>query len=579
MSELVVDLRSRADVALDAVTVGRDDDGRIGSAQRAWLREIWMPYAARAGNSAKRTVAFQTRLPLEVVLVERHELTLDEKLFGEVIQVHATFGWDGVAALADTPTPITAFTREMLFATIARVDDLVGNTLLELQREATALARVEIEERGAFIDKALTSFRRNTGYGGMDLDLAVERKDELFRLFRECVRVKRRFDAAEAQIKERDRKDGGDVAHRAAVRKREHYRALLVKEPQAKRKATLDALDRLHEQVAAIFAPALLVLDELDDDVFDRLDEKDRGRASTVHATHSKKVELAYTTRIHRILVELRAALSAIEVSLGNPGIEPTLADHRKRSHRDRTRAGVQTAVIEMAITREPGVREFVTGGVLQGIYGIHLADRERSAYGLRNRVLGRPQVLRRLLAHVEETAPTSLRHAVLRQYVIALEGRLDQLRDDAAFVDSIWRALELAVALAGLLLAVLSIPFGAGAVAVPAALAATLSAAGLFVAVIGIALLAHSIASLVIADGAAAGELRDTLLDIGRDDTRALLEIGELVSRHTAVHEALTTGLALELAKLVAQHKLRALELALDLDGYLDDIEMLRDA
>lgn len=167
----------------------------------------------------------------------------------------------------------------------------------------------------------------------------------------------------------------------------------------------------------------------------------------------------------------------------------------------------------------------------------------------------------------------------MLRQYVIALEGRLDQLRDDAAFVDSIWRALELAVALAGLLLAVLSIPFGAGAVAVPAALAATLSAAGLFVAVIGIALLAHSIASLVIADGAAAGELRDTLLDIGRDDTRALLEIGELVSRHTAVHEALTTGLALELAKLVAQHKLRALELALDLDGYLDDIEMLRDA
>lgn len=581
MAELVVTfVTPDARPAEDAEPIERSE-GLI-RARTAWRREVWEPYRQKQIRLTPRSIAFSIGIGSQggrqAIENDDLEVPLDADLFESLIEIYGTYGSAAFNAAWAQRDSLSYHDQQLLGRSIARLQGQIARELIRIQPDATALALKENAELADAMKKHLDKFRMNAGYGKIELDISYDDKDALYSALRECKALQDRIEPLQGAIKELDRKDGGDRATIARKRERDRYRQLRVRGPLDARDRVIDELEKRQLEIGKLFPPALLILDELEDDLHEVLSTADAGRArkNTSRIT-SKEIQLKYEAKMHRVLRDICEGLAAIRTSLANPGAETTINAHLSKSELEQVRGGgLHAAVLDYALKKQAGISAFVREGVLYGLFGLYFTAQERVNYTQENRVLGSPRVLRRLLNAVEAEAPNTFRHAVLRQYVLELEGRVSRELDDQAAIDSWWHFAEMLVAAAGLLLAVLLIPFGPGAVAVPAALATFLALAGLAITVSGIVLLAGSVVSLVGQSLDAESELKRKLVSLGRDDLSALLELGGLLSRHHALVRALTSGMLQELVKLAVAHKLRPVAYALDMQGYLDDIRML---
>lgn len=563
----------------DQLKAPPDDARRLGNAREQWRKEVWVPYAGKKVHRTAHVHRFACgigahggQVPLEV---DALELPLDEDLFDSLLDLFATYGWPGLDAAWAARRPLSGFDQAFLARSITCLDELLRRELVAIQGVATRLAMEENAELTRAVAGALAKFRHNTGYNSVELDID---KDALFPKLREYRRLQQRIAGQQKAVDERNRKDGGDAATVEARRQRDAYRRILADLAEAPYQASLTRLQELQDDVAEVFAPALLILDELEDDLEDWLSLADAARTqSAVRRRRSREVELGYDRRMHRMLVGLRDGLDDIRTSLSNPGAESVMFRRTELGDAERLeQGGVTSAALEFALEERPGIAAFVREGVVHGLFGLYFTLEQRRAHSQANRVLGSPRVLRRLLDAVEQDLPGSFRQAVLKHHCLELEARLATARERKAFMDSLWHALEVVAAAASLLLAVLLIPFGAGAVGVPAALAAFLSVLGLATAVLGVVLMAGSVLQLMQRNLEANDELSRALLRLGLLDAEALAELGTMLSNHHALARAATSGMMLELVKLAAAHRLRPVAFALDMEGYLDDVETL---
>jgi hypothetical protein len=575
----------RPDVGLLQQAAARADSP-LGRAAARWREGPWEAYRRGLLHQTERTLRFRVRVlttdPDVVYLEDACELVVDDSLFVRVAMLYGLHGWRGVESLLACLKDYTEHLRRLVRAAVEALEPLIADELVAIEAEATRLAA---RERAA-MDRALrgwqAQFRKDDYHRTMRLN--IPREDELILALREARRLQKRIAPWSDKLRERAAKDGGGA--RFARRERERYRQALVDTYLAKQRPLLDELAAVQARIGAVFPPALLIVHDLDDDVRDWRTTAELARgSSSLQRTVSLKREVDYEQRIYAALGDLLEQVDVHGEGLASPGIARVVATAMgERPERRWNAGGLHRYALTEVLREKPTAGDLLEASALRGMIGVWFTLKERREYAATNRVLGRPAVLERLLTKVEAEQPATWRQVVLHQYRLDLERELEQRRQDAAFVESLWHCFEVTLAVAGVLLAVVGIPFGvplaalgleAAAVAVPAALTAALGAATLVTGVLGIVLAVRGVLALIQAGEQTSTEIRGRLVELGQVDPAAFAQLASLCARRRIIFRS-ASGLLGELVALAAAHRLRPVAFALDMRGYLDDLEML---
>ena len=117
--------------------------------------------------------------------------------------------------------------------------------------------------------------------------------------------------------------------------------------------------------------------------------------------------------------------------------------------------------------------------------------------------------------------------------------------------------------------------PFGEAAVA--PALVTALQLAGTAAAVIGVVtLILHQLVGSWQEAESWIGKQVDRLFRLGQDDPDALAEIGQALARSAALRRAVESGALTAVLTVGAAHRIKALGVALEFQGFADDVETL---
>ena len=216
------------------------------------------------------------------------------------------------------------------------------------------------------------------------------------------------------------------------------------------------------------------------------------------------------------------------------------------------------------------------TRGTVFGVLGF-LGKRDAAL--AQNHVLARTRLLTRM---VEATAdqPSTLLDATLvgtflrdlqrAERIAVIEGRAS---------DMVWQRIEIALALASLLVGLVSLPFGAGEATLPASLGwlAALVTGALLVGTI--VLLVRTVMTALNAGLAVNGVIRDRLIAIGQENPEALEELAGFITGRRALVATLAQAVVEELIELAAQRLLPPLAFALDLRDHYQAMDSLTES
>ena len=540
-------------------------------ARRRWEETVWQAYKdgllQRGTRALRFPVSVFTMDPKEVFLKEDLEIPLDTEFFAQVILLYGTHGLAGIEAMLASLKEHIEHTRTLVRETVKVLETLIARELLSIEAAATTLALAENRTLLAGVNGFLGKFKPDDYHKSQRL--SVSQKEILYESLKVAHRLQGKIAALGKSIQERNRKDGGDVQVVRGKRERDHYRKLLAEIYLKPQRQHIAALEAVQEKIGAIFMPALLILNALDDDILNW--------AAMAGRMDSLKAEVKFDAKMYAALAELKEQLELDAISLSNPGVSARLLGHLSLATTDRRHAGgVHDAALDKVLEPLPSVREFIKSAVLQGGIGVYYTLEARTYYSQSNRVLGRPAILARLQERAMAERPCSFTQAVLLHFRLDLERRIEGLEQTDAFYESIWHWIDVCLALAGLLLATLAVPFGPGAIAVPAALTTVLAAASMTTCVLSLIMMARGLLQLFAATDAAGGDIRKQLIELGQLNRAAFIEVGKLVVRRQALFKGATTDLVKQVIELAVAHKLKPVAFALEMQGNLDDMETL---
>lgn len=559
-----------------------------------WRVRVWEPYKSQRG--ARRTLVFDaviaTHDTAETFSRERFELQTSEELFDQLLELYTTGGLHCIYQLAkhvnSAAGGLAYHTRRFVNVSMELLDALVAGCLKEIESEATRAAATQFESQLDTLDKLGKCFL-SRGPDKYELYVGklqrkgppppIDAKDRLYELYKTCFKLKRSIGSLQKKIDDRNSKDGGGTPQRlAAKRKKDAGRQTMVDQFLKPQRELIKEFMRARAEIENIFPPAAYALQMLEEDILDFLPIAEQAKAAPALYRKSRDVQLKYDTRIYFLIRELEAELRAARDSLACEGTASRVDEYLDRDFIQRTTelGGLHHCILDFTLSKRPGLRAIIENGATQGIFGVYFTAAARKEWAQANRVMGNPGVVFRLEERNLDRLPT-LRGIVLTHYRIDLERRFAEMTLEESRSHQRWHYVEVAFAIAGLLVAAISIPFGAGAIAVPAGLTFALSILHSALAIFGLVLMVKSITGLIEQNLQARDELQNELIAAGQLDPEALREVGALAARNRELFNAATSGLALEVVKLALAHKLKPIAFALDLDGYLDDVEMLQ--
>lgn len=574
------------------------DDAALATLQRfraQWVERIWEPYRTKRG--AQRTllvdITMHTHDVSETFLRERIELQTTAQLFDQLLDVYMSNGlrcvYDVFRSVNGGASAggVTLHTRDFINKSIAFLEELIASQLLQLQGDATQLALRETKQQLQRVTDAKACFeKRHDHYRELYLGrlkregaIPIGAKDRLYELFQKYFDLRRRINNLQKDINDCDQKDGGgDRDKIAKARAQSPTRQARVNISLVPQRKLIKQLLATRAEVMNLFPHAAFVLEELEEDIRDHLPIPKAAKASDATYRRSRDIELKYDSKIFYFLFELEHELNAVLTSLSNPGARSHIFEYLRKDVRDRIvdAGGLHEWVQSSCLSQRPGIASYVENGIRYGIGGVYFTAAERDRWALTNRVLGRVSVLSRLEEQRSDLMP-GWRTVVLKQYRIDLERTLALLSAAGEQSRQRWHYVEVVVAIAGLIVAAISIPFGAGAVGVPAGVTLALSVLQITLLLAGLVLMVHAIVELIAANLTASDELQEKLIELGQQNPKALREVAATVARNHEQFKAATSGLVLEVIKLAAAHKLRPIAFALDIEGYLNDVEFIQ--
>jgi len=563
VTQIDVTLIDRNRLFDESVAAWSPSGAAITKAEQRW-GQLWANYKSklplRGAHAGERLLRIPVTVHTEdssvVFLNDVVEVPFGPDFFRQLVRFYGRYGWEGVDSLIANLVSQTETVKTLIGAAIVELETLIAPALIRIESAATALAK---DQTGIMLDLVASHeglFHKDEYWKSWRLPTG-EGTDQVRAKLQDIRRVQRDIASLQPKIDERIRADGGDSKTVQRKRRRDAYRRLLAEQWEGPQRANFEKLGRLQEELGVLCPPASLIVDDLDDTIFEWLDlATARKSTNTVIKNRSIAVEVDYGGRMHAAVVTLRKALSLTATSLSNPGMSATIFQLLDQAPERRWRAGGLHA------------------GVIAEAARMEKLTEKTSSYFSVNRILGRDAILLQTLDRIVTTQTGSFEQMVAFHYLLDLKRDLARKRQEDAFYESVWHFVEQSVAAVALLIAVLSIPFGAGEIAVPAAMTAFLSTLSTVTAILSIAMLARHVANALGELGGASGTVANVLVDTGMKDAEAMQQLSQVLCRHRLLLKSITTDLLKEVAAMALAHKLKPLSYALQIRGHYYDLE-----
>ncbi|MCA3283605.1 MAG: hypothetical protein ING16_12110 [Roseomonas sp.] len=576
-------------LVLDVEGLGPADAGAVGTAAagNARLMAAVRDWQARHGTKPGGAVTDALRIkitvldtdgktfaPAEILLGQAHELPVD------IAEAALRHGAVAVTAILETALSYRMnrdFGRLMLSA-VATVERWMAEELAALEARASALAQTELKVMQDLNEKFRGRFRGtkfSTKKPIYKLDLPAVTKTTLFAKLAETRLHRMTMDALAPEMARRDRIDGTTPQRRAAARKRSPTRAAHYEMFAGRHRAAALALMQLDAEIFAIFPPALAILGQIDADLAGWVPHDD---APPGRAIEMLKLEQKYDALIRSALLAHDQALATIATSLASASAVGWANAYFQLSDEDRRDVGGLVGHVQARLLAEaPGAWDRLFNlATLGPLFGTLASNAKEAAALAENHVLARLPLVARMaragLAAPQPGAETLLLSTFVRdlaraQAVLVAEESASATR---------WRKMELALALAGLVVGLVTLPFGAGEAILPASLG-TISAITVGTLIVGsVALMARAVMD-TLAEGLRNDTLlRDRLIGTGQTNPEAMEAVALFLTTRRDMARALGTAAVEALVDIAAQRLLPPLALALDLRDHYQAMDTL---
>ncbi len=463
----------------------------------------------------------------------------DENLLADLLEAYAVHGWAAIEKVERRVAALGAIVRptlDLVRATRNVIAVMVADALMRLEATATQFARQRWDASRRQLDAWLDRF---TVYPQLhSFPVITDRKlsEQLVDQCHKYAKLRAETLALQEKIEERNRK--------APPSRREKGSGAdlwfeLYATPQRK------LLTQMTDQLALIgrtFAAAVLVLEDLPKEILDVHDPLRRQAAS-----------VALSRAIHARLSRLAEGLHTLTAALAKPPVTAVLAgvvnpvragDVSGLAALEPPEGGYEQQVMEAVFKRDKDDDQRLFADL-----GLLIALREG------------------------DTVEAGTMEAIaLFRYVLRLADEVDRRRTTEEAWAKFWAVLEWIGAALGLIALMAFFPFGEAAAP---ALVAALNLAGTAAAVIGVVVLVlHQVLGAMQEAGELDRSARDQLFRLGQNDPEALGDIARALARSRALRDSVLQGAFLTVLSLGAAHKLKAIAVALEFQGFLGDLE-----
>lgn len=554
---------------------------RLIEAGRIWVAHSYAAYAK----------SVQAVDPVKVVVPIKDDsgkvfetadvfLTMTPNLFQEIALAALCYGGAALvsvlgAALGSRVYPPTA---RLILSAHEAVERWLAVELAMLEHSASSIARTQSDAMRRANRAFRARFERRTfGHATTHL-LSLPGVGGKAALYERLAKVRDHRAAIvplEREMAARDRKDGPTPTARQKARKRDAYRQLYYDLFADRHRAHATALMTLEAEIFDLFPPALAILGTVEKDLDLWLAADADARA---HNLDIIAIEKRYDLLIWNALVAHDGMLDTIDRSLANRSVPIWSDRYFSLSFAQRHEAGGLFAhVIGNLMAEAPDAWDRLANLVTRGaIFGTLASQQEEEAARQENHVLGRLPLLAAMVEDGRAAAEISATTLILGAFLRDLgRAQVRAIEDDRAS-RSRWHKAELALALGGMVVGLVSLPFGAGEAILPASLGtlASLVVGGLMLG--SLVLLVRAVMAELSSALTAPTQIRDKLIDLGQTDPEALEALATFLTRRKDMASGLAAAALQELVELAAQRLLPPLALALDLRDHFDAMDAL---
>jgi hypothetical protein len=563
----------------DAVSAAVAGNARLMGSIRDWQRQ----HGTSPGGAVTDVLRIKAMVldsagtdfaPTEIVLGPPHALPVDIAL---AVLRHGSAAVTAILRTALSYRMNPEYGRQILSA-LEVVERWMADELARIEARASVLAQAQIETmhtRNRQFRARFREVRFSEKTPSHVLDLPPATKATLFSLLYQTRKHRTTIAAMTSEIERRDRIDGPTPEARIKARKASPARAAHVELFAGPYRAASTALMDLDEKIFAIFPPALAIIGEAGADLKDWVPYAD---ALSGQMLAMLEIEQKYDARIYAALVAHDRALKTVATSLRNATCAAWAKDYFRLSPDARRDAGGLIGHVQARLLAEaPGAWDRLANVLTEGpLFGTLASDREEAEALEENHVMARQPVILAMVAQGFAAggaqAETLLLSAFSRDLARAQTEQVANERASAAR----WRIVELALALAGLVVGLVTLPFGVGEAILPASLG-MISTVVVGTLIVGsIALMARSVMSELSTSLRANVRLRDRLLECGRNDPEALEAVALFLTTRRDVARKIGETALESLIDIASQRLLPPLALALDLRDHYQAMDTL---
>lgn len=581
---LTLDLLETYGLEIEESDVARrsaEASARLIEAGRLWVVQSYAAYA----KSVQAVDPVKVVVPIEDDSGKVFEtadvfLTMTPNLFQEIAVAALCYGGTALGAVLGTALGSHVYppTARLILSAHEAVERWLAVELAMLEHNASSIARTQSDAMRQANRAFRTRFERRAFGHSITQYLSLPGAGGKAALYERLAKVRDHRAALvplEREMAARDRKDGPTPTARQKARKREAYRQLYYDLFADRHRVHATALMTLDAEIFDLFPPALAILGTVEKDL-DRwlaADADARARDLEIIA-----IEKRYDLLIWNALLAHDGMLDTIDRSLANRSIPAWSDRYFTLSFAQRRDAGgLFGHVIGHLMAEAPDAWDRLANLVTRGaFFGTLASQQEEQAALEENHVLGRLPLLAAMVEDGRAAADVSAATLVLGAFLRDLGRAQVRATEDDRASRSRWRKVELALALGGLVVGLVSLPFGAGEAILPASLGtlAGIVVGGLMLG--SLVLLVRAVMAELSSALRADTEMRDKLIDLGQTDPEALEALSIFLTRRKDMASGLAAAALQELVELAAQRLLPPLALALDLRDHFDAMDTL---
>jgi hypothetical protein len=563
------------------VRVSAAASARLIDAATVWQEKFWLPLSETGVSIDPVRVSFTVHDSSGKAFEEAAvTLEVSRGLFIDVAVAALRYGGVATAAIMRSALSRNMYpaTGRLILSAVDGVERWMAGEFAELEARASALARIQtIAMRRANHAHRLRFSEQTFGKTTtrvLTLSLPHNKKD-LYAGLATARNYRRTLVQREGEMARRDRVDGATPASRAAARSQSRTRAAHYELFAGPHRAATVALMALESDLFVAFPPALAIMGEVESDLAGWIPYAD---APPDRKEAMIEIEARYDMKIWRALQAHEAMLDTVEASLATASVATWSEKYFALSWDARRDAdGLTGFLLAQLLADTSGAWDRLVNIATDGpIFGTLKSEKEEAAELAENHVLARLPLLAAMVekgrAAPDVAAETLLLGAFVRDLGRAMAKKAASDKAETAA----WRKVELALALGGVVVGAITLPFGAGEAVLPASFGwiSTIVVGTLLVGTVVLLVRAvmGELGGLLQGDDA----LRDRLIGIGQTDPEALEALGDFILRRRDVAANLTRVALETLVDLAAQRTLPPLALALELRDHFEAMDDL---